>query len=196
MTVPFVNSLPIDPLEIPEAQIITSDVPFDDSLGQYTEFSDPQEIFVDYTIHSRFEKCSNRYMLSVSSPNGFLSKSVATVQLSNPTLLWICDWTGARTKTPPEIPDPTSQNSDWVLLYDYWEPGNVGVAVDGVTPIYRISGTYVYGKLSPASQTVNDIFFPRVPWIRDGFPRFVSTNLLRTGLSEPEGGGGLRQGGL
>ena len=49
----------------------------------------------------------------------------------------------------------------------------VTVGPDGVTPLYRISGTYVYGCTDPSDDVFSDVVYPRPPWLIDAFDRFV-----------------------
>ena len=171
-------------VDAPSVEVVVEEIPIEDSLGKYSLFDDTQATYVDYQVTNRFEKCRNRYMMGVSSPNGFQGNSVATAQLCSPTLLWICDWTAARLKFQPEAPNPESSDSAWVLLFDHWEPADPGLMADGVTPIYRISGTYVYGNLRPSTNTADDVFYPRPPWMQDVFPREGVETTLVQGLSE------------
>ena len=43
----------------------------------------------------------------------------------------------------------------------------ITVGADATTPLYRISGTYVYGCRNPDPTLVRNIRFPRPPWLRD-----------------------------
>lgn len=166
----------------PEAKIDVGPISFDDSSAKYQEVGG-DGTFADYHVVNRYEKDRHTYMMGVTSPNGFRGASVAFVQLASPTLVWVADWTACKAGAKPNIPDPTPADGDWVLLDDWWEPHMVTVAPDGVTPIYRISGTYIYGKLNPQSSTIDDISFPRPPWLQDSFSRNVEQGLLQQGLT-------------
>lgn len=175
-------SKPFDPLdslteiqEIPQAEVEFGDVTDDDQLSL---FEDDEGIWVDYLVVNRYEKDYHRYMMGITSPDGFLGDSAAFVQLASPTLLWVADWTAAKYGERPKIPDPVQRIDDWVLLDEQYEPSMLAVASDGVTPIYRISGTYVYGHRRPSLDTINDLVFPQAPWITDGLTRTVDPDQL------------------
>lgn len=143
---------------------------------------DGAAIYTDYIVNNRFEKDRGIYMNGVTSPLPFQGASVAFVQLHAPTLLWICDWTACRFNASPLIPNSINSDTDWVLLDEHYEPSMIVTAVDGTTPLYRISGTYVYGKQNPNSTTVNDIQYARPPWLEDAFTRIVPATSLTNGL--------------
>lgn len=175
---------------VPPPQVTYGQVPFDDNLGKYVQ--DPTgAIYTDYQIINRYEKSQHRYMLGVTSTGGFAGGTAAFVQLANPTLLWISDWTASRVGVPPEIPDPflSAIQSGWVLLDEMVEPVSVVLISDGVNPIYRISGTYVYGKLNPSTILLNDIAYGRPPWITDNllFGRKMSPGFLTQNLNTTAG---------
>ncbi len=163
--------------------IETGDVTPTDNLAKYYNDGSDVAIYADFRIRNRFEKDKHIYMLPVASPNGFQGASVAFVQLASPTLLWICDWTACRFNVQPNIPDPTPTDLNWIVLDEHYEPATITVGPDGVTPLYRISGTYVYGHRNPSPTTINNINFARPPWLQDSFNRFVPADKLQQGLS-------------
>ncbi len=152
-----------------------------DAVFQDVFSNNQASIFTDYKIRCRYEKDGHIYMMGITSPNGFLSASAAFVQLAQPTLLWIADWTACKTNEQPEIPNtqlttvlttgqPGSIQGIWVLLDEQYETAEVVVGPDGISPLYRISGTYIYGCVNADPVTTNDIVFPLVPWLKDTFP--------------------------
>lgn len=162
------------------ASIIVGTVNQDDTSGLFKAYS--SRIYTDYLIRCKYEKDRKRYMLGLTSPNGFKGKSCAFVQLAAPTLLLIVDWTGASLNEEPEVPDPDSMDSNWVLLDDFWEPNEPVLAADGISPLYRISGTYIYGKANPQSKTYMDVTYPRPPWLLDSIQRVIPSSLVTGGL--------------
>jgi hypothetical protein len=144
--------------------------------------------WVDYMITHRYEGDTHRYMTGVSSPNGFQGASVAFFQLTAPTLLWIADWTAAQYNGPPQVPDPFSVGSNWILLDIHLEPAQIGLAPDGVTPLYRFSGTYFFGCTNPgacssyATSPFIQAQYPRAPWLEDTFTRNVPVETLLSDL--------------
>ena len=164
------------------ATIVVAPIPPDDSNALYSVASDPLSIYTDYEIRNYYENDRITYMLGMSSPGGFNGQSVAAAQLASPTLLWLADWTAARTNSIPEVPDPFSVSSAWVLLDVQLELAKLTLMADGVTPLYRISGTYAFGCLNPDDNAFNNINFPRPPWLLDQFTRTVSLNQLKDNL--------------
>lgn len=144
------------------------------------------EIFVDYMMYNRYDHDLRRYMMGVAASTGFQGKTVAFVQLASPTLLWVCEWTALKVGGQPEIPSP-SVDSEWVFLQAFPELPMENVApVDGKTPVYRISGVYVYGHTNPSVDTFGNVVFPHPPWLKtDGFARTLQPGKLTTGLSTP-----------
>lgn len=158
----------------------------------YKPPTNANQVFMDLMYCNRYEGDAHRWMLGISSPNGFQGASTAFVQLAAPTLLWICDWTVAQYNTVPQVPDPFSVGSEWVLLDMHVEPAMLGLAPDGGSPLYRISGTYVFGHKNPGNfsnyQTSPFAIaaFPKPQWMADTFTRTVPAASLTAGLATPQ----------
>lgn len=176
----------IDTASGPQLTIVETDVSFDDTDALFL-VPDNNEIWLDYMSYNRYEKDYHRYMMGVASPNGFQGSSVAFVQLAAPTLLWICEWTALKSGSQPEIPTNTPPPG-WVLLDEFPELPMCKVGPDGVTPIYRVSGIYVYGSTNPNAVTVADLSFPKPAWLKDGLDRTMPSSKLTAGLSTPSAG--------
>lgn len=147
----------------------------------------------DYMIVNHYERDGRKYVMPVCSPQGFQRKSVAICQLANPTLLLISDWTVAQFGTKPIAPNPESQDPNWELL-DVWpETAMETVGPDGVTPLWRLSGTFVYANTNPSENVFSDIVFPRPPWLKDNQPRNFPLTNLQNGLIDGTGTGGGSQ---
>ena len=94
----------------------------------------------------------------------------------------IADWTAAKLKAQPEVPS-TANGNNWILLRDNYQPAAIVIGPDGQTPLYRISGTYVYGCKNPNILTIQDITFPLPPFINPaGLDRTMPINKLKPGL--------------
>ncbi len=140
-------------------------------------------VWDDYYCVTRYEGDNHIYMMGITSPNGFIAQNgqLATasfVKLASKTLLIIVDWTAARWKDKPRIPDPTPKDTSWVLLDDWTETNHVNIAPDGETPYWRISGTYVYGHINPNAVTINNMNYPRPPWLDDFVNRTIPNAVL------------------
>lgn len=158
----------VDTVGTPSLKVVIDAVTAD-ATAKYVEPDQELEIYTDYTINHRYEKSRHTYMLPISSPSGFQGNSVAFVKLASEVLLWICDWTACRWSAPPTVPNSEPTDSNWILLDELMEPAMITVAADGVTPLYRLSGTYIYGHTNPDIALINDINFARPPWLLDEF---------------------------
>lgn len=159
----------------PNVSIVIGDVAPDDAGAKFIPGTDGS-IWTDYAVQNRYKRSRSRYILGVTAEDGYSGDSAAFVQLSKGTLLWIADWTAARTGDVPLIPDPTpSDSTNWKLLGEHYQPDEVILGTDGVSPIYRISGTYVYGHRKPNDVTALNINFGRPPWVEDSFRRVLTT---------------------
>lgn len=166
--------------------ITTGVIAPDDLLAKYQQLSPDRSIFIEYLVQNRFESDKHIYQMPLSSPSGFNGASCAFVQLANPTLMLISDWTALKSLEVPEIPD-SNIGSRWILLDEHYEPAMVILSADGVTPVYRISGTFFYGCVNPNPQTIQDIAFGKAPWITDDpdIPRVVTSANQFPGLILP-----------
>ena len=158
-----------------------------DILGKFV--ADNKGIFTDWMIYNRYEKDGHIYMMPITSPGGFQGASVAFVQLASPTLLWICDWTASRFGSQPQVPDPTPADPLWVLLDKHHELAPIVVGADGVTPLYRITGPYIYGHRVPAANMLDNMNYPKAPWLDDSIPRTIDKTTLTKNLIDVTGAG-------
>lgn len=178
--------------QIPDAQVTVVDSL--DSGDISALFLDTEEnvgaLFPDCMVTGRYEGDQHRYMLGITSPNGYGGNAAAFVQLAAKTVLWVVDWTVSSTLGLAGIPNPDLSNPDWVLLADWVEPAPVSALPDGTTPIYRISGTFVYGKKKPSQWTYEDVVIPKMPWIEPGsFSRTITSSNLDSSILVDDGGG-------
>ncbi len=163
-------------------------VPTDDD-ARYVNNDDPLGVVTDYIINNRYERDGHVWYLGVTSPGGFQGASAAFVQLAAKTLVWISDWTACRFNGQPDIPTPDVADANWVLLDEHLEPVSVVTGPDGRTPLYRISGTYVYGNKRPElyAKLVNYVRYGRVPWLKDDFDRTMPESKLKADLKDGNG---------
>lgn len=167
----------------PNVEINIGQVTYDDTQTQF--LNDPQGsgIFTDCLIRNRYEKNPHKYMLPIASPLGFQNQKAAFVQLAAPTLVWICEWTIAKVREKPTIPNPTPIDQNWILISaspsvgQSYELPAIRVGPDGNTVMYRASGVYIYGQANPATETVNDMNWPRPPWVTNDIDRTLPTSL-------------------
>lgn len=173
---------------VPNAIVTVGPVQIDDQDAQTVDM--PDSVFDEFIINSKFEGDMHRYMMGITSETPFQGASVAFCQLASPTVLWIADWT-VLVKGDLKIPDPDLSIQDWVLLDAHFEPAAVVPNVDGVSPLYRLTGTYVYGHKNPKSSLAQNVLIPRLPWVKDGvFQTTILPSNLDNTLLTPQGGGG------
>lgn len=120
-----------------------------------------ESIFTDYLVNSIYEEDGHTYMMGVTSPEGFEGDDAAFVQLTKKTLIWIADWTAARFNEPPPIPCWNVEG--WMLLDKQFEKAAITFPGDLTTPLYRISGTYFFGKRKLNPDVLKDMVFPYRP---------------------------------
>ncbi len=183
MTVPWTSDSPAEPTEGgPSTTIIIRNIAYDDQDAVYDQTGTGADTFTDYQIVNRYYQDPHTYMAGISSPLGFSGASVAFFQLAASTTLWIADWTACKLNSPPESPDPTPTDSTWVFLGAAPEVAKIEYMGDGFTPIYRVSGIYVYGKTNPSANVFNDLTFPRSPEFDDARPRLMPLDKLKQGF--------------
>lgn len=159
-----------------------------------------QNVYLDYRIESKYEKDYHAYMMPTAkwqplepkvkkkegatiSASYAQDPTVSFVQMAAPTLLWIVDWSCSRINEKPKIPNSTlAYNYGWILLAEHYEPAMMRIAADGVAPVWRISGTYVYGHVNPSLVCTDDIIFTRPPWLEDFVERNFPRELVVNGL--------------
>lgn len=130
---------------------------------------DAQAVITDYRIRCHYERDYHRYMMGIASPGGFQNNTAAFVQLASETLLWVADWTGARFLQKPMVPDPTNVGAGWVLMDVWLDPAEIVLSQDGTSPLYRLTGTYIFGQQNPGQNFYSNVSIPAAPWfINDG----------------------------
>lgn len=156
-----------------------------DQLGSYIP---SRGMFPSYFIENKYDNDQHTYMMGITSTVGNFSRnSAAFVQLAKPTLLWTADWTVCKWGEQPEIPDPYSVGSQWVLLDIGGELAMITISPDGVTPLYRISGTYLFGIRTVGNNAFASMAFPVPPWLAGSFPRTIPLERLKSGLLKGNG---------
>jgi hypothetical protein len=142
-------------------------------------------IWTDYQIMNKYEVNYHRWMLGITSPEGFDGGTAAFVQTAAPKLFWMSRWTACRISTAPTIPDPDAiTDKNWILLATHYEPFSIRLMNDGITPIYRISGVFVYGyKNFNTKNVLNYMSYGRPAWIDSVVPRNVGVVTTHQGTN-------------
>ena len=199
--------MPLNYVEPQDIRYDDSDAKYnEDSLNLAVE----QEgaIWDDYAIESSYHKNYHRYCLGTTAPKqqervlgtappalrATLGSNIgsnrepqytsAFVQLCEPTLIWRVDWTAARFNSKPFIPSTNvGSESLWVLLDETIITGTITLASDGITPRYRISGTYVFGHAAPDEKIQKNMEFSVPPWVSTNtFSRTVDDNMFKNDI--------------
>lgn len=186
---PFVENNPTPGVEnSPVVSVITANINPTDTAAEFNNPNSPTDLAVwnDYKVLNRYEKDRHVYMMGITSPTPFQGRSVAFAKLAADTLLWISDWTASRLAIPPEIPKSTPP-AGWILIDEHMETHDTILMGDADTPIYRISGTYVYGCLNPSEEMVNNVKFGLAPYYQPGqIGRAISPSLLKPNILAPQ----------
>lgn len=172
----------------PPAVVQEGTVTYDGSNGDFVQPQPGQGVFVDYLFTNHYEHDRQTFMASLTSETAYNGATVAFVRLGGPTLLWVCEWTACQAGGPPAVPSPVPASTGWVLLDAHVSPAGKSALVDS-KPIYRISGVYVYGKLTPNNDVYQDVTYPVYPWIADKTDgRKVPPASIQQGLTDTAGG--------
>ena len=167
------------------ARIIVNELEPDDNETYYRQDDgESSSVVPDYEIRKRYFRDKHLYMMPIASPEGFQGAAAAFVQLAAPTLIMVADWTGLQADQHAVLPASELSNSNWILLDDHYEPAMIEMVADGRTPLYRVSGTYVYGCINPSAEPLDDICFPIRPDYEDVHDRTIDTSRTREDLIE------------
>lgn len=180
------------PAPVPLASLNGANLSPTDRFGYYNESvnNNNNNLFTDFEIVNEYEYDKHIYGAGVTAPEGIAGKTLSLFQLCTPTLLWICSWTASKFGQCPEYPDPTPSDSNWVLLDTIPESAQLALAPDGVTPLYRLSGVYVYMHQNPSDEVYRQVAFPRPAWLENSFNREVPSNKKTKNLIDTNQQGG------
>lgn len=145
--------------------VVQGPVLYDGTPGNITDPASYSGVFADYLFQNHYENDKHTYMGSQTSETPFQGSLVSFVRIGTPTLLWICEWTACQVGAKPTAPDPVPESTGWVLLDVHPTLAGKSLAADGVSPLYRISGVYVYGHKNPNADVFKDAVFPLYPWV-------------------------------
>lgn len=148
-------------------------------------------IFTDYIVRNKYLKPQNVWMSSITSTTGFNGNSVAFFQLGAPTLLWIADWSALKVGIQPQAPSRVPLSRGWQLLYEYIEPVMIITGGDGIVPLFRLNGIYVFGQIAPSTETLNNVYYPLPPYLDPNkFSRTQPVNRMLRNIIDTGAGGG------
>lgn len=176
----------------PQLSITQAQVQYDDNLGEYN-LNFPG-IFADYLFINHYEQDRHIYMASQTSETPFNGSKVGFVRVGSNTLLWICEWTACQVGAQPQIPDPVPESTGWVLLDVQPSLAGKSLITDGTSPIYRVSGVYIYGHKNPDPDIYKNAVFPLYPWVGNGNDRQMSQSNIIKGMMDLPGGQGNNDG--
>jgi hypothetical protein len=162
-------------------------VTYDGNTGQITNPDNYTGICVEYFFENFYENDPHKYMASQTSPQAFNGSTVGFVQIGNPTTLWVCEWTACQLGAKPIAPSPIPESSGWVLLDVHPTLAGKSIVTDGQTPIYRISGVYIYGHKNPNADVYRDAVFPIYPWVANSDGRQMLSSDFKKGLLDGVG---------
>lgn len=152
------------------------------TLTKYS-FDNAEFQFSDARISSRYETS----MGVIQCPIGIPYNSAATappdqqqpggfptsviVNVSNPTTRRIVDWTVERYGHVPNIPAAILSDTNQVLLSQWMTLDAVPVLEDGQTPVFRVTGQYIYAMLVDRTQ-IPVVPFDEIQWVNYTYGTF------------------------
>jgi hypothetical protein len=145
----------------------------------------------DFQMRNHFEKDGLTFAGSNTSPVPFGGSLISVIRVGAPRIIWVCEWTSCRMALEPQVPDPASQPPGWTLLDVHVTAAHVSMGPNGIDPVYRVSGVYVYVKGIAADDVFDDVTYAKAPWVREGaFSRRVSASRVRKDYMAGGGGAG------
>jgi hypothetical protein len=174
----------------PELIVNQGSVTYDDNAGQIIDPNNYAGVFANYFFENHYEQDLHTYMASQTTSTPFNGSLVGMVRIGGPTLLWVCEWTACQLGALPTAPSPVPESSGWVLLDIQPTLAGKSIAEDGVSPLYRISGVYVYGHKNPNADVFKDAVFPVYPWVADTSDRVMTSANIKKGLIDGVNTGG------
>lgn len=171
----------------PELVVNQGSVTYDDNQGQIVDPNSYPGVFVDYFFENHYENDKHTYMASQTSATPFNESLVGFVRIGGPTLLWVCEWTACQVGAQPIAPSPVPESTGWVLLDIQPTLAGKSIAEDGISPLYRISGIYVYGNRNPNADVFKDAVFPVYPWVSNKDGLTMDASNIKQGLIDGTG---------
>ena len=131
--------------------------------------------FTDYSVNTRYETETGVHMTPVTGPpdNGdYVSPQrqgevpdARFLTLHLPATRRIVEWEAERVGSKPLLPAPKSSDPNLVLIeMPHVTASALHLAPDGITPVWRASGRYVYGLRKYATFGDKDLALGVLPW--------------------------------
>lgn len=183
-------------------------LPDDENAFVDEDASDTTGPYAHYTVNSRYENAQNVLQLPVASTGlqSYGNLSSVFAQVAAPLTSLILDWSAEQVGDTPAVPSDLMQDdANAVLLSSTYIPGELDLAADGTSVIYKIAGQLVYGfkdqsqvlvqhAIPPwmSSQDVSDMSSVDESDLEDGILNGASAGLPGT-LPGMTGSGGQNQ---
>lgn len=104
-------------------------------------------------LYSRKENCDVLASTTTAQPG--IAAAGKKVQWANPELSLLCRWTATKIGVPPTVPDPTSKDTNTVLIDSALTLSDVKLTGDGAHLSYTIGGEYFYKFLDITKANVS-----------------------------------------
>jgi hypothetical protein len=194
MSEPFTFDNPLTgEQDFPQLSVTYQNIPDTDSNALYAAPSSDSLIFTDYIVENKIVERPHVYMLPICGDVASGEDTCAFVQLARPTLTYVVDWTAMRMDRQPTIPDPLAVSGDWVFLGKEAETRNVDVMGDGSTEMYRISGTYYYGRKKFDQEAMNYLRYGQPPYLENVPDLAFDPQSFSPVISPPGDGAGYQE---
>ena len=158
---------------------VSDDLPTVLSKYAASQFNGP---YTDYRITTQYDDVATVIQVPVAGPPGTPS---AILTLGGGMSSAMVSWTAESYGKPPTMPHPDHSDDNYTYMQGQILGENVVVGIDGVTPIYRVSGTYKYALKRPRTAK-DDIFLGLVPSLTlEPGQGTISYTSYRHGITDP-----------
>jgi hypothetical protein len=135
---------------------ISSTAP-DDKNALRTDSSEPG-VYTRYMVDQNTTLDTNVFQMPVASPG----EKPVIIQTGEAVSSRRVEWYAEKVGAPPFVPNPKSNDPNMVLKKAQVAPQEMGLAADGVSPIYRVKGCYDYIFIDPTLAFMSSAL---VPWL-------------------------------
>jgi hypothetical protein len=142
-------------------------------------------MYTRYMVDQKTELNTNTFQMPVASPN----EKPAIIQTGEAVASRRVEWSAEKVGSPPYVPNPKSNDPNMVLTKAQIAPQELGLAADGVSPIYRVKGCYDYVFLDPTKAYMTAAL---PPWM-SGFASILRSSpfAFAHGIIDQVSGGAL-----
>jgi hypothetical protein len=121
---------------------VTPDLPEIDTL-----FDPPSTgIYGDYNISEAYETDYHTLQMPKATT---ADHNASFAVVAQPTMKKVVNWTATKANDWPDLPKAETSDPNEILLFKYVTGRNIELAADQLTPVYIITGRYIYAYVDP-----------------------------------------------